>query len=163
MAKVALGIEIAAPLEQVFDYVADSSNALNWMHNFTRFEPIGQRTSGLGARALAEGRILGSPFRTELEITEFIKNRRLTSRSNGGVRSISHWLFEPTLSGTEVCFVAAYHFPGVLLVAGPLRHLVERELELNTERSLRNLKRIMENRRDTGTGIGSNAIVSGGQ
>jgi carbon monoxide dehydrogenase subunit G len=134
---------IAVPPERAFGFVADASNALRWMHNFTRFEPEGPDAYGLGARVRATGMVLGFPVATTLEIVEFDPPRRLVSRTTGRLRSHSTWEFAPAEGGTRVTFTGEYDVPGGLLrlIGGPL---VQRELETNAEISLRNLKAALE-------------------
>ncbi|MGQ9674134.1 MAG: SRPBCC family protein [Chloroflexota bacterium] len=144
MRKIRESIEIAAPVESVFEFVADFRNSLRWMHGFDRFEALTNRTRGHGARARVTGRLGGIPLTTELEIVEFVPNRRLVSASSSGVKSISAWLFEPTEQGTRVSFVAEYEIP-----RGAIGHILNRlwlrrELADHTWRSLKNLKRVME-------------------
>ncbi len=144
MLTVDSSIVIAAPVERVFDYVADYRNATTWMRNFSRFEPVGEKAYGLGARSLVEGTILGVPFRTELQVVEFVRCSRLTSRSTGSLRSLSRWLFKPVANGTEVSFSAQYQPPRVIPGPEPARHLLQRELRKGAEQSLLNLKRAIE-------------------
>lgn len=144
MRKVHEAIEIEAPIEVVFDFVADFKNALLWMHGFTRFEAIGETTRGVGAKVRAIGTLRGFPVTTLLEITEFVANTRLVSVSNSGLRSVSAWSFATTCKGTRVSFEGQYEPP-----AGPIGGLMSavwlsRELSDHTWRSLKNLKRLLE-------------------
>lgn len=144
MLRIHETIEIEAPVESVFEFVADFRNALQWMHGFHEFKPLTRQSSGKGAKVRAAGRLTGVPVVTELEIVEFIPNRRLVSVSNSGLRSTSTWLFEPIARGTRVSFVADYEIPrGVIgRVLGTV--WLHKQLIGHTWKSLRNLKRTME-------------------
>lgn len=144
MPRTERSIEIAAPVEVVFEYVADFRNALRWMHNFSRFEPEpGTPPRGLGARVQATGTAFGIPVSTRLEVVEYVPNQRLASRTTGRVTSASTWTFEPLPGGTRVTFTGSYELPAILarmIGSGE----IERELGQSTEQSLRNLKRNLE-------------------
>jgi uncharacterized protein YndB with AHSA1/START domain len=134
-------IIIEAPVERVFAYVADYRHALEWMHNFTRFEPVGEPTYGRGARVRAAGTVMGLPVEVTLEIVDFEPNRRLVSWSTGMVESRSAWLFEPLDGRTRVTFRGEYRLPVLLR---PVEGRLMAELAENARRSLANLKRILE-------------------
>ena len=148
MHEIKESIDIAAPVETVFDFVADFRNALRWMHGFNRFEPITSQTRGTGAKVRASGRIGGVPISTELEITQYLPNRKIVSVSNHGLKSLSAWLFEPKGTGTKVSFIGYYDLPrgplGALMSWGFINDLL---LE-HTWKSLKNLKKVMESAQD---------------
>lgn len=147
MAEIVKSIDIEAPVEVVFEYVANARNALNYMPNFTKFEPVGQPERGLGAKVEAAGHFLGMHFSTELEIVEFEENQKLVSRSTKGVKSTSTWQFKPLPNGgTEVTFVSDYQLPGRKLGWLLDKMLMEKDVEKNTVQTLVNLKKIMENK-----------------
>jgi carbon monoxide dehydrogenase subunit G len=141
--KVERSATIAVAPDVAFDFVADPTNALRWMHNFTRFEPESPARRGVGTRVTATGSVLGMPITTTLEIVELERPRRLVSRTTGRLKSLSAWEFAPAEGGTRVGFVGDYDLPAGLLrlIGGPL---VQRELEKNAEMSLANLKRVLE-------------------
>ena len=144
MKKIVESIEIQAPVELVFDFVADVGNALEWMHGFHKFEPLTEVTRGKGARVRAAGRIGGISISTELEITDFVCNKKLVSVSNSEIKSVSAWLFEPTEKGTRVTFVGHYELP-----RGSFSRLVgnlwlQHQLAEHAWKSLKNLKRRLE-------------------
>lgn len=147
MLRVERSIDIFAPIERVFAYVADYRTALRWMHNFTRFEPLpGTPTSGLGAQVAVTGTAFGFPVSTTLEIIEFVPERRLVSRSTGRIRTSSEWSFAPTESGTRVTFQSSYDLPAfVERLVG--REEIQRELLGGADQSLANLKRDLEGAR----------------
>jgi len=64
MAHVAEQGIVNAPIDDVFDLIADPRRALTWLDGFTRFEAISDPERGVGARVRAEGRFLGF-FRRE--------------------------------------------------------------------------------------------------
>ena len=143
MPRVERSATIAVAPETAFDFVADPTNALRWMHNFSRFEPEDPSRRGVGARVTATGSVMGMPVTTTLEIVELERPRKLVSRTTGRLKSVSAWHVEPAESGTRVGFVGDYDLPTGLmrLIGGPL---VQRELEKNAEMSLANLKRVLE-------------------
>jgi uncharacterized protein YndB with AHSA1/START domain len=147
MLRVERSIEILAPIERVFAYVADYRTALRWMHNFTRFEPLpGTPTVGLGAQVAVTGAAFGFPVSTTLEIIEFAPSERLVSRSTGRVRAVSEWSFAPTDQGTRVTFHSSYDLPDIVerLVG---REEIQKELLTGADQSLANLKRNIEDAR----------------
>jgi uncharacterized membrane protein len=141
--RVRKSIEINAPLEDVFAYVADYRNAKDFLEGFTEFQAVTGQFSGLGARARASGKFWGVPVSTVLEISEFEENQCLVSRSVAGIRSSSAWGFQTTKKGVKVTFTAEYSVPG-LMIGHLMERLIEKDVEANTRQSLINLKRIME-------------------
>lgn len=143
MPRVERAATIAVDPEVAFAYVAEPSNALRWMHGFSRFEPVDSGQRGVGARVNACGSVFGFPVATTLEIVEYEPPRRLGSRTTGRLKSYSVWEFAPAPDGTLVTFRGEYDVPGGLLrmIGGSM---VERELEKNAEVSLSNLKRELE-------------------
>lgn len=59
MARVEEHAIIAAPIDPVFDLIADHRRALDWLEGFTRFEHVAGPEQGIGARVRTEGRMLG--------------------------------------------------------------------------------------------------------
>ncbi len=145
MTAIVLTVDIDAPVEEVFAFVGDYRNALQYMAHFRSFEPATPNSMGLGARVLARGQLHGIPIAAELEIVGFDKNRRLESVSRKGLRSSSQWLFEPKGSGTKVTFAAEFEIPRLPL-ARLLRKVIGEEIKSSTQRTLQNLKRVMEQR-----------------
>ena len=145
MAHVEKNIEIQAPLPEVFAYVADYRHALDWMVGFTEFTPLTSKTSGLGARVRASGRLIGFTISTELEIVEFVENERFTSLTTGPIRSRTTWSFAPSPRGTVVTFSGDYRVHGLPVpVLGD--HILAHEVASHTVLSLRHLRRIFERR-----------------
>jgi carbon monoxide dehydrogenase subunit G len=143
MPRVERSALIAVTPDVAFAYVADPTNALRWMHGFSRFDPVDPAKRGVGAQVHATGSVFGMPVSTTLEVVEYEPPRRLGSRTTGRLKSYSVWAFEPVEGGTRVTFTGDYDVPGGLLrlMGGGL---VERELEKNAESSLSNLKQRLE-------------------
>jgi uncharacterized membrane protein len=145
MARIVKAIDIAAPVEMVFDFVSNARNGLKYMANFTRFEPLGQPERGLGARVHASGDLLGVHYETQLEIIKFEPSKALVSRSTQGIKSHSIWQFLPLPDGgTEVTFVSDYVLPGGGLGRVLDRLVIEKSVEKNTIQTLINLKKVIE-------------------
>lgn len=145
MAEIIKSIDIDAPLEVVFDFVANPHNGLSFMANFTKFEPVGQPERGLGAKVEAVGTLKGLIYKTQLEIVEFEENSRIVSRSEYGVKSSTIWSFKARPEGgTEVTFVSDYTPPGAKLGLLLDKMLLKKEIEANTVQTLVNLKKVIE-------------------
>ena len=147
-------VDIAAPVEEVFEFVADYRNALDYMDHLHTFRPVTRHSHGLGAEVWAGGRLHGIPISTRLRVTAFEKNRRLVSVSSHGLRSTSTWSFEPNNGGTRVTFVAEYALPKVPLAGRLLSGRLDDAVRVGTRRTLENLKRVLEQRRNDRPGPG---------
>jgi carbon monoxide dehydrogenase subunit G len=142
MAHVEESTVIAAPIEQIFDLVADHRRALRWLDGFDRFEHVSGPERGVGARVLAEGRFLGFTAETYLDIIEYESPYRLVSVSSKGIRSRTAWILGQADNGTRVSFIGDYTLPFGLRLLGDraLAQIVSDQ----TRRSLANLKRLCE-------------------
>ena len=143
MPSVDRNIWIDAPAEKVFRFVADYRNTTRYQRHFSRFQPVDSQAWGLGMTVDARGRFRGLPVHARLTITEFVENRRISSRSVAGLKSSAQWSFADEDGGTRVRFVASYDWP-VPVLSGAMRRTIERSIVAMTESSLRELKRLLE-------------------
>lgn len=143
MPAVDRSILIEAPLEAVFEYVADWRHTTKYQRQFSRFDPIGEPIYGLGLTVDARGRFKGLPIRATLRIVEFVENQRIVSRSIAHLKSSAEWHFAQEGHRTRVRFIARYDWP-IPVLSGPLRRLVQVEIVAMTESALRELKRLVE-------------------
>lgn len=143
MPAVDRSILIEAPVEAVFAYVADWRHTTKYQRQFSRFEPIGEPTSGLGLTVDARGRFKGLPIRATLRIVEFVTGQRIVSRSVAHLKSSAEWHFAREGNGTRVRFLACYDWP-VPILSVRFRRMVEAEIVAMTESALRELKRLVE-------------------
>lgn len=142
MAHVEEQAIVVAPIETVFDLIADSRRALTWLEGFTRFELAPGPDRGLGARVRSEGRFLGFLVEAVLEIVDYQPPRRLVSRSTGHVHSQTTWALDPVPEGTRVTFVGDYELPIALRLVGD--RALEQYVGGQVRQSLLNLKRLFE-------------------
>jgi uncharacterized membrane protein len=148
MPSTDLSILIDAPLEAVFDFVADPRNTVKYQREFSTFEPVGHPPRGLGMTVDARGKFKGLPVRAKLRIVEFVPNERIVSRSVAFLKSRAEWHFSVEDGKTLVRFVAQYDWP-VPLPARAMSWLLENEIDAMAEDSLRRLKLLVEEGRRT--------------
>lgn len=144
MVVVKRTIDIAAPQEVVFDYVADHRNVCQFMEKVTRFEPSNGKKSGLGARFRWEVLVHGLNVGAEFEVTEFEPHEWMAAETISGPRSQSWWHFRRQNDGTRATFAAGYELPGIFLVKLVGTSVIEREIGSIFEASLRRLKGNLE-------------------
>lgn len=86
--KVEGEVVIVRPIEEVFDFVADECNRYD--PRIQRAEKLTDGPIGRGTRFLSETKIVGGTAGMAVEITEYVRPRRLaTSTETSGARSIS--------------------------------------------------------------------------
>ena len=85
MTRTEVSRTIDAPLDLVFQTVADIKNYSKAVPDIVKVEFIGDQQSGLGTRFRETRLMKGKEASTELEVTEFEENRkiRLVTDSNG--------------------------------------------------------------------------------
>lgn len=140
MIAIERAVRIAAPVDDVFSFVANYQNTRLFLANLTRFEPLDDRPYGLGSRFAWEATAMGVRINAEFEVTAFDKPYRMAARTVRGPKSNCEWTFEPVAEGTLAIIRAEYLLPNVPLVHVVGGWLIRQEMTATIDRSLRSLR-----------------------
>jgi uncharacterized membrane protein len=142
--RVAQTLYIEVPRATIWEVISDGKRYQDFMAEAERWDVVGDRSSGLGARWAIRLRVGSAPVGGLVEVTEFDEQSNLAFNAITGVSMRGRWRLRERRPGlTEVEFRLSYQSPGGLLgliadqVSGPL---VRRILK----RSLRNLRDLLE-------------------
>ncbi len=109
MAKLTKSITINAPVEKVFGYVSDSTNLPEIWPSLMEMKDVKHlpdgKTTDSWTYKMAGMRLKGTT------VTEYVKNKSIISKTEGGVKSTQIWTFEPENGGTKVTFEVEYTVP----------------------------------------------------
>jgi uncharacterized membrane protein len=86
-------IEIDAPVEKVFQFVADFRNWPKFYEGVSEVEPTTEITRGTGARYAYKAKVLGMRVPVGTEIHDFVENEGWTGVSVKGVEHKTRWIF----------------------------------------------------------------------
>jgi len=136
--------EVNVPIEKVFNFVAEYGNTLKYTPYLVRFEPTTEIKRGSGARFRMVGKIFGIPFKSELEVFEFVENRSLRLETISGSQIRIQWLFRPTEKGTRVVYITEYTVPLGLVGAIVSRLILRKFLHQGSKKTLQKLKALLE-------------------
>lgn len=128
-------------LERAFDYFADHRHVAQVLQGVTRWEPIGSRTTGIGARYKVELVAMGFPLRSVLRLNRWRRPDEIGWISESGlIKQEGGFTFTKAREGVRVDLRIAYVPPGSVI-----GEVVARRLEgIVTQR----LQRAMEHIRD---------------
>lgn len=138
-------IEITAPQELVWDYLADPTNYLHFMSGVTRWEPAGDRRSGLGARYRMLIRVGAVEVGGLIEFVEWRPKTDMAWTSVTGVDQRGRWRVRRVASRrTRVEFRYAYGVAGAGIAGLLAERVAAPALSRHLRRSLQQLKREVE-------------------
>jgi carbon monoxide dehydrogenase subunit G len=148
--RVERSIEIAVPPERVYDLVMNPRRLGDWVtiHAGLKEAPSGELQ--IGSELIQSLKLAGRRFDVHWEVVQAEKPKRVVWEGKGPVHSRAKVVYDLDPDGDgKTCFsyTNEYHMPGGPLgriAAGVLRHTAERE----SERTLEELKRIMEAQND---------------
>jgi len=144
MTRVRGSVEIARPVEEVFDFVADQRNEVRYNPQMTGCTKITEGPIGLGTKFRATILSRGKPIEVVIECTGFDRPRSLASRSViEGLVATGQVRFDPIPSGTLFSWDWNVSVSGAARFAGPLVGLLGRRQE---RRIWTGLKRLIEER-----------------
>jgi ribosome-associated toxin RatA of RatAB toxin-antitoxin module len=141
MAKLTKSITINAPVEKVYEYVSDSKNLPEIWPSLIDTQDIKQlpdgKTTDKFTYKMAGIKLEGTT------LSEYVKNEKIISKTEGGAKSTQVWTFEPEGAGTKVTFEAEYTIP--IPVLGKLAEaIVVKMNEREGDTIMSNLKDRME-------------------
>jgi len=146
LTKVTKSIEIEASPEKVFALMLDAEK----MNEITKGSLEGEITSkgpiGVGTTIHYVGKGGGQQAEFDMEITEFVKDKRLSNRTIGAskLKMTGTWTLEPTAKGTKLAVTYDYELPYSILgkIVDKLR--VSKAMEKDTEKELSDIKKTLE-------------------
>ena len=138
MAKIIKTAVINAPVERVFGYICETTNLPEVWPNLLEVKDV-QRLPNGGNRSLCVYRMIGMRFELISEDVEYIPNRRIVSKTGGGIQSVLTWQFEPEDGKTRLSLEAEYTMPTPLL-----GRLAERVIARINEKDIGELVNILK-------------------
>jgi carbon monoxide dehydrogenase subunit G len=130
-----LDVQIAAPPEEVFDFLSDPTNLPRWQESCVAVEPLGDD------RIQETRSFMGHRAQVETEIVERERPHTFTVRSLGGpVRFTVRHELSPSGGGTQLRVEADGSAIGGRLTAGVVARVAERQFRSDFER----LREILE-------------------
>jgi ribosome-associated toxin RatA of RatAB toxin-antitoxin module len=117
----------------VFDFVADYRRVPGLLDGVNRWEPIGRKARGVGARYRVEVGALRVPLRGVLAITEWNEPLAIGwTAEQPRILLQGRWTFVRRPGGVEAKLKITYELPVALLgnlLAGPIEALLARRIE----------------------------------
>ena len=140
MAKLefSAAVTVKTTPERAFDYFADHRHVAEVLEGVSRWEPIGTKTQGAGARFRVEMRALGLPLQNVLRLDRWRRPREIGWVSESGlIKQEGGFTFEEVAQGVRIELRIAYQPPASVLgaaIARRLDFLVRRRLEQALDR-----------------------------
>ena len=142
MRRIKGQIEIARPVEEVFDFVADETNEPRYNEDMTRCEKVTSGPIGVGTRYEAQMKSMG-PAAMMVEVTGYERPYRLESTAHieGTMDVRGSVKFEATSGGTQMSWDWEVEPHGCMKLLSPF---ISRMGSRNEERIWTSLKSFLE-------------------
>lgn len=143
MVKVETSITINRPVEDVFAYLSDRRNDLQWQSGLVDIRQTPESPVGVGTRITEVRKFLGRRIESSSEVVEYEPNTKYTRKNTGGPFPVEgSYLFEPTGVGTKVTLKFEMQEGSFFALAEPL---IARSLRRSAEADYGDLKDLLEN------------------
>jgi uncharacterized membrane protein len=143
--RVSESIEVSAPPQAVWDYLAEPENYLRFMSGVTRWEVQGEQRSGLGSRVRMLIRVGAAELGGLIEWVEFSEPRDMAWSSVTGIDQRGRWrLRELPDDNTKVEMRYAYGVAGSGITGWIAEMVASPTLRRHLRRTLQQLKRQLE-------------------
>ena len=141
MAKIEKSITINAPVEKVFNYIADPMTQPEWLPSLMEVKDVSG--SGVGQHLRWTYKMAGVLLKGETTVTEHIPNKRRVTQTKGGVTSTWIFDFETHDGGTKVQLSIEYTIP-VPVIGKLAEKIVLKRNEREADLAMQNIKEKME-------------------
>jgi uncharacterized membrane protein len=117
-------VDVESTPERAFDYFADHRHVAQVLAGVTRWEPIGERSTGVGARYNVEMKAVGVPLRSVLRLDRWKRPREIGWVSESGVvKQRGGFTFTPIPHGVRIELHITYVPPASVIGAAIARSL----------------------------------------
>jgi uncharacterized membrane protein len=143
MIRIQASTTVNRPLEEVFRFMTDNQNALQWQSGLLEAR-VTNDVIGVGKTWVDVVQVLGQRIEIASELTEFEPLRTVGFKSTSGPIPLEgRYVFEPDGEGTKVTFTLQGEADGFFKLAEPI---VARSTQRQWETNLANLKDLLEQR-----------------
>ena len=143
MIRIQASVTVNRPLEEVFRFMTDNRNALQWQSGLLEAR-VTNDVVGIGKTWVDIVQVLGRRIEIASELTEFEPLRTVGFKSTSGPIPLEgRYAFEPDGAGTKVTFTMQGEAGGFFKLAEPI---VARSTQRQWETNLANLKDLLEQR-----------------
>ncbi len=146
MIQIQTSVTVNRPLEEVFRFMTDHQNALQWQSGLLEAR-VTNDVVGIGKTWVDVVQVLGRRIEVASELTEFEPLRVVGFKSTSGPIPLEgRYAFEPDGASTKVTFTMQGEPGGFFKLAEPI---VARSTQRQWETNLANLKDLLEQRAAT--------------
>jgi uncharacterized membrane protein len=141
MIHIQASVTVNRPIEEVFPFMMDNQNALQWQSGLLEARATND-VSGVGRTWVDVVQVLGRRIEVAFELIEYDPERAVGFKSMSGPMPLAgRYAFEPNGAGTQVTFTLQAEPGGFFKLAEPL---VARSTQRQWETNLANLKDLLE-------------------
>jgi uncharacterized membrane protein len=143
MIRIQASVTVNRPLEEVFRFMTDNQNALQWQSGLLEAR-VTNDVIGVGKTWVDVVQVLGQRIEIASELTELEPLRTVGFKSTSGPIPLEgRYAFEPDGGGAKVTFTMQGQAGGFFKLAEPI---VARSTQRQWETNLANLKDLLEQR-----------------
>lgn len=120
MINVQVSIIIHRPLEEVFAFLSNLENNLNWRTGMIEARKISEGPIGVGTTYRMINNFFGRRLEGKAVVTEYELNKKYATMNKSGVPIETKRTFEPVEGGTQVTFSVKADMGGFVKLVEPL-------------------------------------------
>jgi uncharacterized membrane protein len=133
-------VDVKTTPERAFDYFADHRHVAEVLEGVSRWEPIGEKSTGFGARYDVEMITFGVPLRNVLRLNRWRRPSEIGWASESGlIKQEGGFRFTPAPDGVRIELRIAYEPPASVLGAA-VAHRFDSLVKGRLERALARIK-----------------------
>jgi uncharacterized membrane protein len=142
--RVGASIDVTAPADAIWAFVDDPTRYLHFMSGITRWEVVGGRASGLGARYRMLMHVGSAEVGGLVEVVEHDPGRDMAWVSVVGIDQRGRWRLRQREDRTRVELRLSYGVAGSGVFGWLAEHVAAPTVRAHLRRSLQQLKRQVE-------------------
>ena len=138
------GVDVRTTPERAFDYFADYRHVAPVLDGVTRWEPIGAKSRGVGARYDVEMVQFGIPVRTVLRLNRWRRPHSIGWISESGpIQQEGAFAFKPIDGGVRIELRIAYR-PPASFIGAAVAHRFDSAVRGRLQKALARIKDVLE-------------------
>ena len=138
------GVTVKATPERAFDYFADYRHVAGVLEGVSRWEPMGDKKTGVGARYRVEMTAFGVPLKNVLRLSRWQRPVEIAWVSESGlIRQEGGFKFREVAGGVRIDLRIAYE-PPASVIGAAVAHRMDGMVRQRLEQALERIRDVLE-------------------